>query len=146
MSSDLSHPRLADCRRIFLRRFDIAANIGVHDFEKRGAQRIVIDVDLFVPLAATTPTRDKIDEVLDYDFIHATIRRRIAVGHINLQETLCDDIARLLLANETVRAVRVSTEKPDIYPDCDAVGVEVFRFREAPPTVGRDASLRGASA
>jgi len=130
MLSALSHPQLSDCRRIFLRHFEIAANIGVHDFEKRGAQRIVINVDLFVPLAATTPAHDKIDEVLDYDFIHATIRQRIATGHINLQETLCDDIARLLLANDAVRAVRVSTEKPDVYPDCDAVGVEVFHFRE----------------
>jgi dihydroneopterin aldolase len=29
-----------------------------------------------------------------------------------------------------VRAARVSTEKPDVYPDCDAVGVEVFRIKE----------------
>jgi hypothetical protein len=25
--------------------------------------------------------------------------------------------------------VRVSTRKPDVYPDCACVGVEVFRFR-----------------
>ena len=82
-----------------------------------------------MPLAGTTPQRDKIDEVLDYDFIHATIRERIALGHINLQETLCDDLARVLLAHPLVRAVRVSTEKPDVYPDCDAVGVEVLHFK-----------------
>ena len=28
-----------------------------------------------------------------------------------------------------VRAVRVSTRKPDVYPDCACVGVEVFRFQ-----------------
>jgi dihydroneopterin aldolase len=28
-----------------------------------------------------------------------------------------------------VRAARVSTEKPDVYPDCEAVGVEVFGIR-----------------
>jgi dihydroneopterin aldolase len=27
--------------------------------------------------------------------------------------------------------VRVSTEKPDVYPDCRSVGIEVFRFRDA---------------
>ena len=131
MQSALLHPLLSDCRRLFLRNFDLHANIGVHDHEKNGAQRIVINVDLFVPLADTTPAHDKIVEVVDYDFIHATIRARLAIGHINLQETLCDDIARVLLAHPLVRAVRVTTEKPDIYPDCDAVGVEVFRFRES---------------
>jgi dihydroneopterin aldolase len=30
-----------------------------------------------------------------------------------------------------VRAARVRTEKPDVYPDCDAVGVEVFGVKDA---------------
>jgi dihydroneopterin aldolase len=33
-----------------------------------------------------------------------------------------------------VRAARVSTEKPDVYPDCDAVGVEVFGLKEPDST------------
>ena len=131
MTSALHDPRLADCRRVYLRNFDLLANIGIHEFEKNGAQRIIVNIDLYVPLVASTPQHDKIDEVLDYDFIHGTIRARIAVGHINLQETLCDDLARVLLAHPLVRAVRVSTEKPDVYPDCDAVGVEVFHLKPA---------------
>lgn len=129
MLSSLSHPQLSDCRRIYLRNFELHANIGVHEHEKDGAQRIIVNVDLFVPLVATTPRHDKIAEVVDYDFIHSAIRKRIAAGHINLQETLCDDIAHVLLAHPLVRAVRVSTEKPDVYPECDAVGVEVFHFK-----------------
>jgi dihydroneopterin aldolase len=129
MLSGLFDARLAECRRVFLRGFELQANIGIHDFEKNGSQRISIDVDLYVPLATSTPMHDRIAEVLDYDFIHGTIRARVAQGHINLQETLCDDIARTLLAHPQVRAVRVSTEKPDVYPDCAAVGVEVFHFK-----------------
>ena len=127
----LSHPQLSACRRVYLRNFELHANIGAHDSETNGAQRIVVNIDLFVPLVTTTPHHDRIDEVLDYDFIHATIRERVAAGHINLQETLCDDLARVLLAHPLVHAVRVSTEKPDVYPDCDAVGVEVFHFKPA---------------
>jgi 7,8-dihydroneopterin aldolase/epimerase/oxygenase len=131
MSALGMHPALADCRRIFLRDFELSANIGIHDFEKQAAQRILVNVDLYVSLVATTPAHDKIGEVLDYDFMHATIRERVARGHINLQETLCDDVARTLLAHPLARAVRVSTEKPDVYPDCDAVGIEVFLFKPA---------------
>jgi dihydroneopterin aldolase len=131
MQSLLSNPSLADCRRLFLRNYDIWINIGVHDFEKRGEQRVSINVELYVPLALSTPSADELDEVLDYDFIRRTIAERVARGHIHLQETLADDILKLMLAHPKVRAARVSTEKPDVYPDCDAVGVEVFGLKGA---------------
>ena len=130
--TSLLDPRLADCRRLFLRNYVVDANIGIHAFEKEGAQRIALNVDLYVPLALSSPRHDKIHEVLDYDFIRLTIRHRIEQGHINLQETLVDDIARSLLAHPAVRAVRVASEKPDVYPDVDAVGIEVLHFKEAP--------------
>ena len=126
MTSLLQHPALADCRRLFLRNYEVWINIGVHDFEKKGEQRVVINVDLYVPLAQSTPQADKLDEVLDYDFIRRSIGERVARGHIHLQETLADELLRTMLAHPRVRAARVSTEKPDVYPDCDAVGVEVF--------------------
>ncbi len=131
MHSLLIHPALMDCRRVFLSDYAIWINIGVHDFEKRGEQRVLINVDLFVPLAETTPTADELDEVVDYDFIRRTVGERVSRGHIQLQETLCDDIVTLMLAHPKVRAARVSTAKPDVYPDCAAVGVEVFRIKEA---------------
>jgi dihydroneopterin aldolase len=117
---------LNDCRKLFLRNYRIDANIGVHEFEKQGPQILLINAELYVPLALTTPKDDHLSEVLDYDFMRSTIHRRVSQGHIHLQETLCDDIARLLLDNSIAVAVRVSTEKPDVYTDCDSVGVEVF--------------------
>ena len=131
MSALLLDPRLADCRRIFVRHYVVDANIGIHAHEKAGAQRLALNVDVFVPLALSTTRHDRIHEVVDYDFVRLTIRHRLDQGHINLQETLVDEVARLLLAHPAVRAVRVSSEKPDIYPDVEAVGIEVFRFKEA---------------
>jgi dihydroneopterin aldolase len=130
MQTSLLHPGLRDCRRLFLRNYAVWINIGVHDFEKKGEQRVVINVDLYVPLASSTPREDELHEVLDYDFIRRTIAERVAKGHIHLQETLCDDVLALMLAHAKVRAARVSTEKPDVYPDCDAVGCEVFGMKE----------------
>ena len=124
-------PRLADCRRLFLRDYAVQLSIGVHEFEKRGPQRVLINVDLYVPLATSTPHADQLHEVLDYDFIRSTIATRMSKGHVHLQETLCDDVLALMLAHPNVRAARVSTEKPDVYPDCDSVGVEVFGLKEA---------------
>lgn len=131
MLSALSHPSLADCRRLFLRNYEVYINIGVHDFEKRAEQLVIINVDLFVPLAESTPVADKLAEVVDYEFIRETIARRVSQGHIHLQETLCDDVAAAMLAHPKVRAVRVSSEKPNVYPDCESVGVEVIRIKGA---------------
>ena len=131
MQSLLTNPSLMDCRRLFLRDYEIWINIGVHDFEKKSEQRVKINVDLYLPLAMSTPTQDKLDEVLDYDFIRRSIAERVAKGHIHLQETLADDVLKLMLAHPSVRAARVATEKPDVYPDCNAVGCEVFGMKVA---------------
>ena len=131
MHSLLLHPSLMDCRRLFLRGYEVWINIGVHDFEKRGEQRVLINVDLFIPLGQSTPQADQLEEVVDYDFIRRSIAQRVAVGHVHLQETLVDDVLKLMLAHPRVRAARVSTEKPDVYPDCDAVGVEVFGMKDS---------------
>jgi dihydroneopterin aldolase len=117
---------LINCRRLFLRNYVVNMNIGVHEFEKKGEQRVIVNVDLYVPLTLNTPSQDDLSEVVDYDFMRQTIADIISAGHIQLQETLCDEIVKRMLAHPLVQATRVSTEKPDVYPDCDGVGVEVF--------------------
>jgi 7,8-dihydroneopterin aldolase/epimerase/oxygenase len=131
-ASWLLDPRLASCRRIFLRDALLEAWIGVQPREREAPQRLRVNVDLFVSLAASTPRADHLKEVVDYDFALGTIRARLARGHVNLQETLVDDLATALLDHPGVVAVRVSTEKLDVYADAAGVGVEVLRFRQAP--------------
>ena len=130
MLSALTHPSLRDCRRLFLRNYEVMINIGVHDFEKKAEQRVMINVDLYIPLEQSTPKADQLSEVVDYDFMRETIAKRIAKGHIHLQETLCDAVVKAMLLHPRVRAARVSTMKPDVYPDCEGVGVEVFQVKE----------------
>ncbi|QOY94808.1 dihydroneopterin aldolase [Massilia sp. UMI-21] len=130
MLSALIHPSLRDCRRLFLRNYEVMINIGVHDFEKRAEQRVMINVDLYIPLEQSTPKADQLSEVVDYDFMRDTIAKRISKGHIHLQETLCDDVVKAMLTHPRVRAARVSTMKPDVYADCEGVGVEVFQVKE----------------
>jgi dihydroneopterin aldolase len=120
---------LQSCRRLFLRDHVVQMHIGAHDFEKGTTQRVVFNVELFVPYENSTPNRDQLTEVVDYDFIRTCIAQRVAQGHVELQETLCDDLAARMLAHPGVQAVRLSTCKPDVYPDCAGVGVEVFRSK-----------------
>jgi 7,8-dihydroneopterin aldolase/epimerase/oxygenase len=120
---------MASCRRLFLRDHEVMVRIGAHDFEQDAPQRVLINVELFVPLADTSSANDELADVVDYDFIREAVAERIARGHIQLQETLVDDLLAKLLGHPQVRAAKVSSEKPDVYPDCAAVGVEVFGFK-----------------
>ncbi len=129
MSGLIDHPSLHDCRRLFVRDFELQVRIGVHGHEQQAPQRLRFNIDLYVPLAHSTPAGEDLAEVVDYDFVRQRILARVAQGHIQLQETLADDVLKAMLAHPGVLAARVSTEKPDVYPDCAAVGVEVFGIK-----------------
>ncbi|MEC9184263.1 MAG: dihydroneopterin aldolase [Pseudomonadota bacterium] len=113
-------------RRIFLRDYEIIASIGIHEFERQNPQRIIVDVSLDLANDMLPDTaEDRIETVLDYDFLRDRIREIVEGRHFNLQETLCAEILTTCLQPNKVLAARVSTRKPDVYPDCDSVGVEM---------------------
>lgn len=128
MNAGVDH-LLADCRRIFFRDLSLQVSIGFHARELRAPQQVLVDIDLYVPLALTTPHHDQVTEVLDYDFVHQGVLRLASARHYNLQETLLEAITDLLFAEPRVRALRVSTAKPGGYTDCRLVGIEIFRSR-----------------
>jgi len=116
-------------RKIFFRDLEIHAQIGIHASEQGRTQPMLVNITLYLA-PGQRPQHDSITEVFNYDQVRTGVRRLIDGRHINLQETLVEEIADLCLAFDAVVAVRVSTEKTDIYPDCAGVGVEAVRLRE----------------
>lgn len=114
-------------RRIFIRDFRLQVSIGIHDFEKQGAQTVVVNVDLLLEPPAAAHG-DRIANVLNYDIVHDGIAALAGSRHFNLQETLVEAILGLCLSQPGVVEARVSTEKPDVYKDC-RVGYEAVRRR-----------------
>jgi dihydroneopterin aldolase len=106
---------------------DVVMGLGIHPHELAAPQRVIVWVrmDVVYPQA---PAEDRIDAVLDYDFVRAGVQALVAARHFHLQETLCEAIAALCLADARVERVMVRTSKPDVYPDA-AVGCEVIRER-----------------
>ncbi|CAN5356471.1 dihydroneopterin aldolase [soil metagenome] len=104
----------------------LVMGLGIHAHEQ-APQRVLVDLrlDCVYPSA---PTGDRIAEALDYDAIYAGVRDLAASRHFNLQETLCEEIASLCLANPWVERVTVRSCKPDIFPDA-RVGCEIVRAR-----------------
>ena len=106
--------------------FDVAIRLGIHPHEATPQRvRLSIRLDLSYPAA---PMADRIEEVFDYDQVRAAVLALAAGPGFALQESLCDAIAALCLADARVRSVRVRSVKLDIYPDA-TVGCEVVRGR-----------------
>ena len=110
--------------KLFLQDFAVEADIGIHDFEKAEPQRLLISVELEVD-GTEQAGEDDIASVLDYDFLRQEIRELITARRFNLQETLCRAIVGIVALRSDVKLAIVSTRKPDVYPDCVAIGVEM---------------------
>lgn len=114
-------------RRILLRDFAVPVDIGFHDFEVGNPQRVFVTAEVWLEEAAFA-AEDKVAIAWDYDFLRTEILALVAERRYNLQETLARDIYTLVAARAGVKGLRISISKPDVYPDCAAVGVELSSF------------------
>lgn len=113
--------------RIFLTDFDLPVDIGFHDFEVGTPQRLLVSVEVWVEAAAFA-SEDSAAAAWNYDFLRTEIKRMTEGRRFNLQETLVREIYALIAARAGVQGLRVSARKPDVYPDCAGVGVEIASF------------------
>ena len=114
-------------RKIVLEDFELTLDIGFHDFEIGAPQRLLVTIEVWVEEAMFART-DAAESAWDYDFLRNEIAALARGRRFNLQETLAREIYALVAARRGVAALRVSTRKPDIYPDCGGVGVELASF------------------
>ena len=115
-------------RHVFVRGLEVHAVVGVYDHEKHTPQRLIISVDLNVAENAAAHN-DRLENVVCYEGIVRNIQKICTAGHVNLLETLAEKIAADCLEDKRVLVVKVSIEKPDILPECTAVGIEIERKR-----------------
>ena len=114
-------------RKIVLEDYDLPVDIGFHDFEVGAPQRLLVTVEVWVDEASFAAGDDEAG-AWDYDFLRREIGALAQGRRFNLQETFAREAYELIAARRGVTALRVATRKPDIYPDCAGVGVELASF------------------
>lgn len=114
-------------RKIVLDGFELPVDIGFHAFEIGTPQRLRITVEVWLD-DASFPRSDVVAGAWDYDTLRSGIIAIAGGRRFNLQETVCRAVYDLVAARRGVVGLRVSTAKPDVYPDCAAVGVELSSF------------------
>lgn len=110
-------------KTILVRNLEILMSIGVHEEEKRAPQRLLVSVEADV--AGARDEADDFEATLDYDRICDFIRSLSDERHVELQETVARRVLEFTLTLPGVTHVLVETRKPDIFADCDFVGVRL---------------------
>ena len=118
--------------RIVLDALEVTTDIGFHEFEVGTPQRLLVTVEIWLEDNAP-PADDDPERAWNYDFLRKEVDEIAASRRFNLQETLAHAVFDRLAAFRGVRALRVRTSKPDVYPDAQGVGVEIASFRGSWP-------------
>ena len=115
-------------QHIFIRDLTLPALIGIYIHEKENPQPIRINLDLAVK-ENMTANKDRLADVVSYEEIADGVRKLIASGHVNLVETLAQQIADMCFSHQRVQTVRVRVEKLAVFEDAVSAGVEIERHR-----------------
>ena len=115
-------------QHVFIRDLTLPALIGIYIHEKENPQPIRINLDLAVK-ANMTANKDRLADVVSYEEIADGVRKLIASGHVNLVETLAQQIADICFSHQRVQTVRVRVEKLAVFEDAVSAGVEIERHR-----------------
>jgi 7,8-dihydroneopterin aldolase/epimerase/oxygenase len=113
--------------RILLDSLEVEADIGFHEFEVGAPQRLLVTVEIWLD-DLSCPPDDQPERAWNYDFLRSEVRSLASERRYNLQETLANRIFERVAAMRGVKALRIRTSKPDVYPDAAGVGVEIASF------------------
>jgi len=109
--------------RLIVRDFVLPIEIGAYQHERGKRQRVRFNV--FADVARLSDNPQDMRHIFSYDLITDAIRQLVGCGHIDLVETLAEQIAAAILCYPNVKSVVVRVEKLDLEPG--AVGVEIKR-------------------
>ena len=118
--------------RILLDSLEVMADIGFHDFEIGSPQRLLVTIELWLE-DFHAPASDEAVHAWNYDYLKQEVVRIAQERRYNLQETLVHELFQRIAAYRGVRAIRIKSVKPDVYPDAKGVGVEIASFTGETP-------------
>lgn len=112
--------------KIFIDNLIVQAFIGIHQHEKDSCQKLSINIELTVPDNLKN-IKDNINNVVSYEKIVGDIKAIFKKGHIELLETLSEEIAEVCLKDKRVVDAKIRINKLEVFPETDCVGIQTFR-------------------
>ena len=117
----------SDSVRVFLKDVVVDLSVGLHPWERHPERptRLVINVEMFAdwPLAE--------GDFINYDHVRARILSWAGRSHVELLETLAEEVVSACFELPLVQACKVQVAKPQVFNEAAGAGVEIFRKRPA---------------
>ena len=113
--------------RIILESLEVQVDIGFHEFEVGTPQTLLVTVEIWLD-ALDPPADDDPALAWNYDHVRHEVERIATAQRYNLQETLARALFDAIAVRNGVKALRIRTMKPDVYPEAHGVGVEIASF------------------
>lgn len=101
-----------------------SARIGVHDWEQRIEQRLLVDIGI---MSDFKNTHDDIDNTIDYDRLSQMVITFVKDTPFRLIETAAEKIAELVKSEFQVSSVTVRVSKPDAIKEAGNVSITIER-------------------
>lgn len=113
---------------LFIHGLTLPCRVGIHPHEKLTPRILHVDIELEL-LPGKHAHEDDIDKVVCYDAIHDKACAILGRDHVNLLETVAENIAQACLEDERVIEVSVRMVKAGSMPDADETGISITRTR-----------------
>jgi FolB domain-containing protein len=115
--------------KVIIRDLSVRGIIGIHDWERKVRQEILINLTLFGELSRAGES-DRIEDCINYQTIAEKVQAHAETAHTLTVEALAADLARLCLTEPNVQKVLVRVEKPGAIRFARSVGVEIEREKQ----------------
>ncbi len=115
--------------RVSISGLRVQAIIGIHPWERKIAQPLLIDIAMAVDIRAAAESGD-LTKSVDYSAVAEQVSEHIRASQFELIETLAESCARLVLEEFSVETLWFRVAKPEAVPAAESVSVEVVRRRD----------------
>ena len=112
--------------RILIENLLVRGVVGVHDWERKERQDVLINIALEADLGRAIE-RDDLEGSIDYRALAKQIIHHVETAERYTVEALAGDLARICLDRPGAERVRVRVEKPGALRFASSVGVEIER-------------------
>lgn len=119
-----------DC--VEVRGLRIPVRVGVFPHERVEPRVLLADLTLWSPAIRRAGSSDRLEDTVDYASLCAAILKTCADKHVNLIESVAEQVARVCLAEPNVARVRVRIAKPGAVPVAEEAAVLITRVGGAP--------------
>lgn len=126
---------------VFIRGLEVDAVIGVHDWERRFRQRLVLNLELAADVRKAAAS-DEVADTVDYAAVAERVAEFVQASDAKLVETLAERVAELVMAEFGVPWLRLELRKPRPLSGSLVAGVVIERGeRPADAGAGGDHAL-----